>query len=225
MRRALDGATRRARSEIGVTALAIWAPLLVVLGATLLLTASTQVTVRQLTQDPTTVLDGPFYIGALSNLGNVLWTASATVCLLTALALRSLIDAGWRRLLLVSGIFTVVLLVDDLFLVHDEILPRYAGISGELYGIAYVVGILAYLGGFRLRIAQTNWILLLAALVCFGISTVVDLGSSRLSEIVAPSIVILAEDGTKILGIGTWLGYFVSVSRQAIASGPRFHPT
>ena len=218
----VDGNDGRASSEIIVTALVIWAPLLVVLGAALLLTSTTEVTVRQLTQDPTTVLGGPFYVGALSNLGNVLWAAAATVCLLTALALRSLIDAGWRRFMLVSGIFTTVLLVDDLLLVHDEILPRYAGISGELYGIAYVVGMLAYLGGFRRRIAETNWTLLLAALVCFGVSIVVDLGSSRLSEIVAPSIVILAEDGTKILGIGTWLAYFVSVSRQAIVSGRRF---
>lgn len=214
-----DRAIGRARSEILVTAFTIWVPLLVVLGATLLLTATTPVTIRQLTQDPTTVLGAPFYVGALSNLGNVLWTAAATVCLLTAVALRTLIDGAWRRFLLVSGIFTVVLLVDDLLLVHDEILPRYAGVSGELYGIVYVVGMLAYLGGFRRRINQTNWLLLVAALVCFGVSTVVDLGSSRLSEIVAPSIVILVEDGTKILGIGTWLAYFASVSRQAIVSG------
>ncbi|MGH2381895.1 MAG: hypothetical protein ACRDG7_11840 [Candidatus Limnocylindria bacterium] len=222
MRRTVVGDIGRRRSEIVVTALAIWTPLLVVLGAALLVTSTTEVTVRQLTQDPTTVLDGPFYVGALSNLGNVLWAAAATVCLLTALALRSLIDAGWRRFMFVSGLFTAVLLLDDLFLVHDEILPRYAGISGELYGIAYVVGMLAYLGGFRHRIAQTNWPILLAALVCFGISTVVDLGSSRLSEMAAPSIVILVEDGTKLLGIGTWLAYFVSVSRQAIVSGPLF---
>lgn len=225
MSRTGDRSLDRVWSEIILTAIVIWVPLLVILGAALLLTSTTQVTVRQLTQDPTTVLEGPFYIGAISNLGNVLWTSAATVCLLSAFALRSLVNDGWRRFLLVSGIFTVILLVDDLLLVHDEILPRYAGVSGELYGIAYVLGVLAFLGGFRHRIAGTNWPLLAAALACFGVSTVVDLGSSRLSEIVAPSIVILAEDGTKILGIGTWLAYFVSVSRQAIVSGRRIQTT
>lgn len=216
-----DRTLDRVRSEIILTAIVIWVPLLMVLGAALLLTSTTAVTMRHLTQDPTTVLEGPFYIGALSNLGNVLWTSAATVCLLSALALPSLIDNGWRRYLLVSGVFTVVLLVDDLLLVHDEILPRYAGISGELYGVSYVVGMLAFLVGFRRRIAQTNWPLLAAALACFGVSTVVDLGSSPLGEIMAPSFVILVEDGTKILGIGTWLAYFVSVSRQALANGLR----
>lgn len=217
MSRIGQGPQPDARSELLATAIAVWAPLVTLLAVTLLVTSISDVTVRQLTQDPSTVLEAPFYVGAVSNLGNVLWASAASVCLMTALALRSLIDPGWRRFLLLSGLLTGVLLVDDLFLVHDEMLPRYAGVSGELYGIVYVVAMLAFLVGFRRRLRETNYALLGVALVFFGVSTVVDLGSSRLSEMIAPSIVILVEDGAKILGIGTWLAYFISVSRQAIA--------
>lgn len=201
-----------------MTALAVWGPLIVVLAAALVVTMVTEVSVRQLTQDPTTVLGAPFYIGLLSNLGNVLWASAAAICLLPPLALRSIIASEWTRFLLASGLFTAVLLVDDIMLVHDEILPRYAGISGELYGILYVVAMLGYLVAFRRALMRTNYVLLAAALTCFGVSTLVDLGSSRLSEIIASSIVIFVEDGAKFLGIGTWLAYFVSVVRQSLGA-------
>ncbi|MEO6579427.1 MAG: hypothetical protein ABIO99_11095 [Candidatus Limnocylindria bacterium] len=205
------------RAELRTTAWAVWVPLIVVLVGAVVVTATTKATMRELTQDPTTVLDAPFYIGYVSNLGNVLWAAVVGIC---AFAAITLIGAGleWRRFLLWSGVFSAVLLADDLFLLHDEILPRYAGISGELYGISYVAAMAAYLVLFRMRILRTNYPFLLAALVLFGISVVVDLGSKPLANILPSNLVILAEDGSKLLGIGTWLAYFVSVGRRALRS-------
>lgn len=206
-----------ARAELRTTAWAVWVPLIVVLVGAVIVTATTKATMRELTQDPTTVLDAPFYIGYVSNLGNVLWAAVVGIC---AFAAISVVGRGreWRPFLLWSGVFSAVLLADDLFLLHDEILPRYAGISGELYGISYVVAMAAYLFAFRMRILRTNYPLLLAALVLFGISVVVDLGSKPLANIFPSNLVILAEDGSKLLGIGTWLAYFVSVGRRALRS-------
>ena len=110
-----------------------------------------------------------------------------------------------------------MLLVDDAFLLHDEILPRYAGFSGELYGIAYVIAMTVYLVTMRSVLARTNYLLLGAALVLFAFSAAADLASSRLAEMLpSPSVVIL-EEGSKLIGIATWLAYFVSTGRAALA--------
>ncbi len=213
------------RSELAVTALLVWLPLLAVVSLAMLITANTDITMRQMTQDPTTVLEGPFYVGAISNLGNVLWAAAVALCLFAARGLRGVVPPGWSRFLLVSGAFTALLLVDDMLLVHDEILPRYAGISGDAYGVLYVAGMLGFLVGFRARIRQTNWPVLVVALTFFGISTVVDVGSSRLSDLIPSSVVILIEDTAKLLGIGTWLAYLASVARQGIVAGMEHQST
>jgi hypothetical protein len=205
------------RAELAVTALFVWLPLLAIVAFAVVVTTNTAITMRQMTQDPTTVLGGPFYVGAISNLGNVLWAAAVALCLFAARGLPGIVGAGWSRFLLVSGTFTALLLADDLLLVHDEILPRYAGITGDAYGILYVAGMIGFLVAFRARIMRTNWPVLAVALVLFGISTVVDVGSSQLSQLVPSSTVILLEDAAKLLGIGTWLAYFASVARQAIS--------
>lgn len=211
------------RRELLAVATLVWLPLLVVLAAIVVVTSGSDVTVRQLTQDATTVLDGPFYVGLVSNFGLTLWAAAVTVCLFTASLARAA-GTGFRRFLAVSGGFTAILLFDDLALLHDEILPIYAGISGDAYGILYVAFMLGYLFAFRRPILATDWPILFVALVCFGVSTVVDVGSSALGSFFSASTVVLVEDGTKLLGIGTWLAYFVAVARRVLADGPRMTP-
>jgi hypothetical protein len=206
-----------ARRDLVLVALAVWLPLTALLVIALVTTSATDITLRQLTQDATTVLEGPFYVGILSNVGLLLWSATVTVCFLVAVGLETRIDRAWRRFLVVSGAFTAVLLVDDLALIHDDILPNYVGISGEVYGVAYVLFMLGYLVSYRHRIRQTDWTLLIVALGFFGVSTVVDLGSTVMSDLLPPAAVVLVEDGAKLLGIGTWLAYFVSVARQLLA--------
>jgi hypothetical protein len=215
-----DAAMRAWRlAEVRRTALFAWLPLAVILLIALVFSLATDVNVRQLTQDPSTVLEAPFYTGALSNLGNTLWAAAVCVCLLTALGLGDRITPAARRFLAVSGAYTAVLLFDDQLLLHDEILPRYAGISGEVYGLLYVLATIAYVYVFRLFIAGTNYLLIGASLALFGISIAFDLGSSTLSEILPAALVILIEDGAKFLAIATWLAYFISTAVSAVRAG------
>lgn len=203
-------------TAIRLTALWVWLPLGIVLALALLVTSQTDVTMRELTQDPTTVLDGPFYVGYVSNLGNVLWAAAAAICGFVALALPRGAPGGARRFFVWSGIFTGVLMIDDLFLLHDEVLPRYAGISGELYGFTYVASMAAYLVLFRRNLLAANYVLFGAALILFGISVVVDLGFSTLSDLVPGNLVLLVEDGAKLLGVGTWMAFFVATGREEL---------
>lgn len=201
--------------ELRYTLLAVWIPGFVLVAAAVIVSVTSDINARQLFQDANTVAGVPFYIGSLSMLGVILWAMTAAICLFVA-PRPAEGDPDLRRLLLVSGIFTLVLMADDAFLFHDDILPRYAGISGDLYGVAYVVAMAVYLLALRSVLARTNYLLLGVALVLFGISAVTDVGSSRLHEFVPAAIVEIVEDGTKLVGIGTWLAYFVSVGRAAL---------
>lgn len=203
----------RRRLELARTTLGVWLPLLAVVAVVIGLSAATDITPRMLMQDTTTVLDAPFYIGSVSLLGLLLWSAATAVCLFVGLALVQ--EGEWRRLLVWAGLLSALLAFDDAFLFHDEVVPIHAGIPGELVGIAYVVGTLALVVRFRSVIARSNWVLLAVALGLFGVSAAIDVLSSRLSEVVPSGAVTLAEDGPKLLGIGTWLAYFVSAARQA----------
>ena len=72
--------------------------------------------VGDFTREPNVTLDGAVYIGAISNLGICLWTAAATVCFFGFTYLNRYGPASsFRMFLLHAGIFTSLLLFDDLF--------------------------------------------------------------------------------------------------------------
>ena len=64
------------------------------------------------TNDPFVLGNLPFYAGILSNVGILLWCASAAICFFTALVLKG-DDQGqrWSRFLLMSGSFHIVTFV------------------------------------------------------------------------------------------------------------------
>lgn len=208
------------RRELRWTALLVWLPGVAVLAVAVLFSLAAGTSMRSLLQDATTVLEAPFYIGSVSLLGVILWSMAAAVCFVAAFVPKPHVMDPWRRFFIVSGAFTGILLVDDAFLLHDEILPRYAGISGELYGVAYVLATAAYLVAFRNTIRRTNYWILVVALAFFGVSATVDVGSGVVGDIIGPRWIILLEDGAKLLGIGTWLAYFASVARLTLIPSP-----
>ncbi len=70
--------------------------------------------VGTLTRDLNITLKGPFYVGALSNLVNILWTAAASLCFFGFFYLNQYnCESLFRRFLLNAGIFTTMLLLDD----------------------------------------------------------------------------------------------------------------
>ena len=63
----------------------------------------------------------PIGVGMISNIGILLWGAAASICLFTTFLEG--INRESSKLLLLGGIFSSVLCIDDLFLLHD----RYIG--------------------------------------------------------------------------------------------------
>lgn len=156
-----------------------------------------------LTRDPAAaVRDGDCstectYAGLLSNLGVLVLAAGVTTCVLAAMVLGPRERAPWSW----GGVLLGVLLVDDLFGMHDHLAPTLVP-HGELlvYGALATAGAL-YLVAFRGFLVQSGLAVLpLLAGALFGLSTAGD----RLF----PGHHLI-EDGSKFLGICTLTAFFL----------------
>ena len=149
----------------------------------------------ELSRDPTTVLNGPFYLGYYSNLGVLVWAAAATTALLGHYLLRRVGHVEPARLLLVASMITVAIMLDDLFLLHDAVY-REVGIPQYAPFIAYGLAIAAFSWRFRHQLGA-GLLLIVAAVSCLGLSAVLD----TLFHLQPPYLI---EDGTKALGLALW---------------------
>lgn len=196
--------------------LQIWLPILIVLGITKLFSVATDIPLRQFMLDPTEFMRAPFYTGILANLGVLLWAATASICLFIAMFLPQLVGKAWRDFFLVSGLLTLLLLLDDLLRIHDEIFPVHLGIKGDILGIGYVFLIALYLFRYRTLIFQYPYTFLIMALGLFAISVAIDVAPAVLKHRFSVADLLLFEDGAKLLGIANWLAYFAHLTAAVL---------
>ena len=161
--------------------------------------------VSVLTRDPVTSLDGPFYTGWVSALGAVLWFGAASVCLFGAALLSGRGESHSALFLLASGLLTAMLGADDLFLIHDGLMPHALHVGERVVLAGYAGLLLTFLFVFRRELLGASPGPLVAALLFFGMSLLVDKGFIPVPE----NDRHLAEDGAKLLGIAGWFAFFV----------------
>ncbi|MEO0706863.1 MAG: hypothetical protein AAF050_14510 [Cyanobacteria bacterium J06649_5] len=178
------------------------------------------VPVEYLTRDPATIADHPEYYGALSNIGVLLWNASAVVCLMGALQIRAMMSKVPSSYLKISresspflasfGILSGILCLDDLFLLHESIIPNKLNLSEEVVFISYGIALMCLLIRFRRLIVSTGPGALLTSLLIFAISITADKGLPLTA--ITEQDGYLIEDGLKLLAIFLWLAYFVWIT-------------
>ncbi len=152
-------------------------------------------------RDAVVVLDGPAYVGFLSNVGAVAWSLGCGACLVAVLVL----DGEPRRALACGGLLTAVLLADDVFLIHEGYLEGSLGLPTIVVPALYAALALAYIVVFRGFLRRHDlWLLLLAG-GFLALSAVIDVWFEEDSR-------FLAEDGTKLVGIFTWTTFFVAAT-------------
>ncbi len=191
--------TRRAWRVLAAT----YAAGTAVLGGAVVLYLWKGIPIGNLTRDPANVLDFPFYYGAISSLGILLWGATATLCGFTALALDG---AGVRsRFLYASAALSGLLLLDDLFLLHEIVFPQKLHLPELLVYGAYAAGGLLVFVWFRTVIWTTEYPLLLVAGGFLAVSLVADTATNDWPD---ASLKFLVEDGLKFFGIAGWFGYY-----------------
>jgi hypothetical protein len=158
-------------------------------------------------RDPVALYSENFAIGWLSNLGAVCWFAAASVLLFTA----SLVAGPERTSLLAFGGVTLLLGVDDLFLVHEGVFP-FIGLPGPLLIALYGAGFAAWLVICRAAIARTRWGLLATGTALLALSLALDVAYEAFD--LAGQAMLVAEDALKLTGILFWAAYGVTYARS-----------
>ena len=165
----------------------------------------------RLAKDPAQVVGYEPYIGMLSNWAVLLWFASAVICLFTEIILRKSGAALRPRLFfLASGILSLTLALDDLFLLHDVILPNTLEIRESIFYLMYLVTTILYILIFLREIHQKEYILFWISFLLLFYSRGYPFLLPFLREYETPG------DMLKYFGIVFWLAFFYRAASQEI---------
>lgn len=167
-----------------------------------------------LSRDPIQILNGKPYVGLISNTGIIFWCATAAILFYSS-------KISWLQkkpekqtfFLFFGGLLTILMLIDDLFLMHDVIFPDYLKINEIVFYLFYGLSVIAIFLYYHKTILNTDYILLILAFLLLGLSAITDQVQVFGIKVIHPYIV---EDSFKFLGIIAWFAYFSRTSYKFI---------
>ena len=170
-----------------------------------------------LVREATVLGDLPFYAGGLAAIAVGLWSAAAAVALATTVG-RPWRDRAVGELLLVFGLVSLALALDDQFRLHEDVLPR-SGLPEETAYAAYALAAVVALARARSVVrARADTVVLVVAVVLLGLSVGVDVVQVLLEDAGVPEDGrVYLEDGLKLVGAAVWLRWVVLLSRDVHA--------
>ena len=171
---------------------------------------TTDIPLSYFVRDPASIADERSYFGMISNIGAMLWAAAVAVALFTYVVLRR--DGADRRktlFFLFAGLLTLLLLLDDLFLFHENF-KWETGLPELLIYALYGALFLLFMRAFLPVLLRTEVAVVLLAGGFFAFSTAYDVGVG------AWHADDLFEDGSKFFGILTWSAYLARAAFQAL---------
>lgn len=169
----LESLRRGARVLTGWAALTLGLP--VAVGVALVLRGDASP--AELTRDMAAEAGVDPWWGMLGSMGVLYLIAGAAICAFTAVVL-----ADWDRrgrvgasvFLLATSLFLAVVSLDDLFMVHEEVIPRLLGLPERAVVLAYGVAGVGYVAVFRSRYVGNARLFGAAALLWIVLSVVLD---------------------------------------------------
>jgi hypothetical protein len=188
----------------------IFIPPILFIMAVAVLSAVKGVSFDKFSRDPLQILEGKPYIGVISNIGIVFWTATSAI-LFYSLQISYAQKRSREQLyfLLCSGLLTTMMLFDDLLMLHDVIFPGYLSLDEKVFYCFYCFSVIALFYFFRKIVLRSDYILFILAFGFLGGAVITDvilaLGFKLTYE-------YLVEDGLKFLGIIAWFAYFTRTS-------------
>ena len=156
-----------------------------------------------LTRDTATILKGPAFFGALSNLGIILWSATAGIMLFSAVHLyQNTVQRRAALMTLLYGLLTAMLCFDDTYQFHEKAFSGIIYVPEELIYLFYLTCIVVIATVCRVVVVTTPYIIGLAAMAFFATSILID-------ELNLPSGIhdAFIEDSFKFVGIVLWTVY------------------
>jgi len=168
---------------------------------------------EQLTHDPVTLADMAWYVGAISNLGIVLWTAALVTAAGGAWVAARTGRPSAARFLGTGSVVGIILMLDDLFQFHADLLPNRLGVGKSVALALVLTPALCWVIGWRADIARSRWMILAAS----GIGSACSLVADRVGDSAGTSA-LMVEDGAKLLAIVAWAVYFTTTTTDIVAS-------
>lgn len=175
-------------------------PALVFYAASLTAMAANGFTVLESLRDPAQIKNQSSFLGFLSNVGVGLWVSAAAIALFGGLTHAGPQQGRQRLLLLLLGVFSLTLAIDDFFLIHD----RY--IDQRLVYAFYAVCALALLTLMLRTIVAIDGFAFVLAGSLLAASIATDLSQPYLQGAYMQLQVL--EEAFKFSGAATWL-YFI----------------
>ena len=149
----------------------------------------------------------PIGVGMISNIGILLWASSGAITLFVSIS--KLAEREIAKLLLMGGIFSTILCVDDFFLLHD----RYVG--PDFLNITYLSMTILMLIKFWKVLLKIGLLPIIISLLFLSSSVFFD---SILQQLLSENygLIQLYEEFFKFLGIACWLNFWCNASVYSI---------
>ena len=149
----------------------------------------------------------PIGVGMISNIGILLWGAAAAISLFVSSVEK--VDRETSKLLLLGGLFSTLLCIDDFFLLHD----RYIG--PDFLNATYLIITVFLIFKFRKVLINIGLFTLVISILFLGLSVFFD-GVIQQLFIKNYEYTQLVEEGFKFLGIACWLNFWCKASHYAL---------
>lgn len=162
-------------------------------------------------RDPVQYLNGAIYVGFFSNLGILCWMAAFTSCAFGYQITRD-------TFFLYSAAFTGLLMVDDLMLIHDVLVPEILGLPEKLVYALYAGYALWYFYRFRERLLKKENLIFFISLGFLASSVGLDCFEKPLGLGARIPAYYVIEDGLKWMGIVNWACFFWTQSLARVKS-------
>jgi hypothetical protein len=175
--------------------------------------ASTErdIPLESFTKDPTALMKAPFYLGFFSNIGIMIWAATAMICFFVAYRIKEVQESKSKfQFILISACISLLMTLDDLFQLHEFVFPNYFSITDNMVYLTYINIYVIYFIRFRKLLLNSDYLVLGLAFFFLGLSTIIDL-----LPLPIPKDTFL-EDAIKLFGVTTWFIYFFRTGNEIL---------
>lgn len=153
----------------------------------------------EILRDPVQQSGQSSFLGFVSNIGIWLWVSAAAISLFSAVNNNLEVKKNRRELLFLVGLLSIVLAVDDFFLIHDRYIDQ-----NLCYAFYAIIAVTLLIRHYK-EIIKIDLSSFLLAGILLALSILVDLSQDFIP--LPYNFVQVFEEGFKFIGAATWL-YF-----------------
>lgn len=167
--------------------------------------------------DATSVANANPLSSAVSSLSIMSWTAAAALTLLAGAVARANHARTESRFLLFFGAWSLLLAVDDQFLLHEWYIPMLPFGGQSVYVVGYGMVFIGFVVTQWAMLQRHSPLLFSAAVIFLAGSVCFDTAADAFG--LKPVWAGPTEDSLKFIGVALWLGYAVVVSWRSLRQG------